>query len=218
MNSTFLHRLTSSISHFCERVWTSFAGDSIERSEFGPALLLAFVIEMGLPLAAPAQQPEFIDREPEIKAAYLYNFARYVEWPAAVDSKEFVIGVVGETPVAAPLATIAATKKINNRAIGIRRFKSEKDFQQCHILFVPAGQDPAVVTALLKKVRGTATLVVGEGPAFALNQGHIGFYAHQNSVKFEINSGSAQKAALKISSKLLNLGKIVGEKSANSGS
>lgn len=176
---------------------------------------MALVVIVGLPLAASAQQPEFVDREPEIKAAYLYNFARYVEWPATAESKEFVIGVIGETPVAGPLATIAATKKINNRTIAVRRFKSEKDFQKCHILFVPAGQDPAVVTALLNKTRGTATLVVGEGPAFARNQGHIGFYPEQNSVKFEINAGSAQKSALKISSKLLSLGKIVGEKSAN---
>jgi hypothetical protein len=202
-------------SQFGERRGTSFAGIDNEAIAVGRAMLLAVVIFTGLSLAAPAQQTEFIDREPEIKAAYLYNFARYVEWPAAAGRTEFVIGVIGETRVAAPLATIAGSKKVNNKPISIRRFRTAKDFQQCNMLFVPTGQDPILVTALLKKAGESATLVVGEDPLFAQKQGHIGFYVDQNSVKFEINSGSAQKSALKISSKLLSLGKIVGERPAN---
>ena len=180
-------------------------------SGFGWALRLAVAIVVGLTPALHAQQPEFIDREPEIKAAYLYNFARYVEWPDA-GTGEFVIGVVGETRVAAPLATIASTKKINRRSIVVRRFKTVKDFQHCHLLFIPADQDAKLVEAALKNVAKTPTLIVGEAPEFAVRQGHIGFYAEQNSVKFTINSGSAEKIGLKISSKLLSLGRIVGER------
>jgi hypothetical protein len=190
---------------------TAWRYSVLRRSGRWLALLLAVVYTAGLPLQSLAQQPEFIDREPEIKAAYLYNFGRYVEWPGDAP-KEFVIGVVGDNPVVAQLGKIAGSKKINGRTIVVRRFKSEKDFQQCQLLFVPAGQDAKLSAALVKKSHESATLIVGEDADFALKQGHIGFYADQNSVKFEINSGSAEKAGLKISSKLLSLGRIVGQK------
>ncbi len=141
-----------------------------------------------------AQQQDVIDREPEIKAAYLYNFGRYVEWPPSArsvgesGSPDFVIGVVGDSPVIAPLRTIAATKKVGGRAILIRQFKAATDFQACQVLFVPAGQDPELVAAILKKARETPTLVVGEVEGFALKQGQIGFYTDQNNMKFEINA------------------------------
>jgi len=168
-----------------------------------------------------AQQQDVIDREPEIKAAYLYNFGRYVEWPPSArpvgdsGSPNFVIGVVGDSPVVAPLRTIAATKKVEGRAILIRQFKAATDFQACQVLFVPAGQDPELVAAILKKARATPTLIVGEEEGFALKHGQIGFYTDQNNMKFEINVGSADKVGLKISSKLLSLGRIVGEKQGN---
>jgi hypothetical protein len=183
--------------------------------------LTVLLIIVGRPLVSWAQQPEVIDREPEIKAAYLYNFGRYVEWPASGRSNgesrspDFAIGVVGDSPVVAPLRTIAASKKVGGRAIVIRQFLAEKDFRPCQMLFVPAGQNPELVAAILKKARETATLVVGDEEGFALNQGQIAFYSDQNNMKFEINVGAAEKAGLKISSKLLSLGRIVGEKQGN---
>jgi hypothetical protein len=183
--------------------------------------LTVLLISVGHPLRSSAQQQDVIDREPEIKAAYLYNFGRYVEWPASArsvgdsGSPDFAIGVVGDSPVVAPLRTIAASKKVGGRAILVRQFKAATDFQPCQVLFVPAGQDPELVSAILKKARATATLIVGEEEGFALKQGQIGFYTDQNNMKFEINVGSADKVGLKISSKLLSLGRIVGEKQGN---
>ena len=150
---------------------------------------------MGRSLESSAQQQDVIDREPEIKAAYLYNFGRYVEWPAtappAGDSgpPDFVIGVIGDTPVIAPLRTIAATKRVGSRAIVIRQFRTERDFRPCQELFVPAGQNPELVAEILKKARETATLIVGDEEGFALKQGQIGFYTDENNMKFEINAG-----------------------------
>jgi len=202
------------------------AGASVDmargRTSFWRALCLTvLLVVMGHSLESPAQQQDVIDREPEIKAAYLYNFGRYVEWPAtappAGDSgpPDFVIGVVGDTSVIAPLRTIAATKKVGARAIVIRQFRAERDFRPCQELFVPAGQNPELVAEILKKARGTATLIVGDEVGFALKQGQIGFYTDENNMKFEINAAAAAKAGLKISSKLLSLGRIVGEKQGN---
>jgi hypothetical protein len=202
------------------------AGPSVDiargRTSFWRVLsLTVLLIIVGRPLESPAQQPDVIDREPEIKAAYLYNFGRYVEWPAAARSvgdsgpPDFVIGVVGDTPVIAPLRTIAASKKVGGRAIVVHQFRAEKDFRPCQELFVPAGQDPELVASILKKARETATLIAGDEEGFALKQGQIGFYTDENNMKFEINAAAAAKAGLKISSKLLSLGRIVGEKQGN---
>jgi hypothetical protein len=126
-----------------------------------------------------------------------------------------VIGVVGETAVLTPLRTIAATKKVGGRPIAVVEIKAEADYRPCQLLFVPAGQDPELVKAILRKAHPTATLVVGEDEGFALKHGHIGFYVEQNNMKFEINSAGAEKSGLKISSKLLSLGRIVGDRQGN---
>jgi hypothetical protein len=182
------------------------------------ALVLATILTSPR-LALPQQG--VIDREPEIKAAYLYNFARYVVWPAenaatgGSGAGDFLIGVVGETSALTPLRTIAATKKVAERSIALVEIKAEADYRPCQLLFVPSGQDPELVKSILKKAHETATLVVGEDDAFAVKHGHIGFYVDQNNMKFEINSAAAEKSGLKISSKLLSLGRIVGDKQAN---
>jgi hypothetical protein len=173
-------------------------------------MLPALFMLAGVSLTGFAQPPAFIDREPEIKAAYLYNFGRYVEWPAVQDPKVFIIGVVGDTPVTASLETIARNKMLNNKKITVQKIKVAADFKACDMLFVPAGQDAKVVDAVLAKAKQTSALIVGETPAFAANHGHIGFVTNQNVVKFDINTTSAQKTKLKISAKLLNLGRIVG--------
>jgi len=173
------------------------------------------------PRLTSAQEGGVIDREPEIKAAYLYNFGRYVEWPAenlpvgGSGSAAFVIGVVGDTPVLTPLRTIAATKKVAERPIALVEIKSLVDYRPCQLLFVPSGQDAELVKSILRRARGTATLVVGEDESFALKRGHIGFYVDQNNMKFEINPAGAEKSGLKISSRLLTLGRIVGDRRGN---
>lgn len=175
-------------------------------------MLSVLVILAGLTINVAAQPPAIIDREPEIKAAYLYNFGRYVQWPPGQDPNVFIIGVVGDTPVTASLETIARNKMLNNKKITVQKIKVAADFKACDMLFVPAGQDAKVVDAVLTKAKQTSALIVGETPAFALNHGHIGFFVNQNIVKFDINAASAEKTKLKISAKLLNLGRIVGDK------
>jgi hypothetical protein len=200
-------------------VSATVAGRSAGRFAILAALALATTLASPRPLVSA--QEGVIDREPEIKAAYLYNFGRYVEWPAenlpagGNASGAFVIGVVGETSVLTPLRTIAATKKVAGRPITLVEIKGEADYRPCQLLFIPAGQDPEFVNSILKKARATATLVVGEDEGFAVKHGHIGFYVEQNNMKFEINSLGAEKSGLKISSKLLSLGRIVGDRQGN---
>ena len=154
-------------------------------------------------------------RAAQVKSAYLYNFGKYVQWPANVMSvaeegdSPFVMGVVGHSPVLDPLRVIVRTKTLKNKQIAVRQFLDEEEYQTCHILFIPADQDEKLVAAILKRAQGSATLIVGESEGFAHRTGMINFYVGDNRLRFEINKGAAEKAGLKISALLLRLGKVV---------
>ncbi len=154
-----------------------------------------------------------INREYAIKAAYLYQFSRYVEWPAnsfASDTSPLIIGVLGADQFGGILEEIARTKKIDGHPIEIRRFPTMADYTPCQILFVSSSVDPEEQSAAIQKTRGSGVLLVGEDAGFADRGGTINFFLDENKIRFEINAESAKQDRLKISSKLLSLAKIVG--------
>ncbi len=149
--------------------------------------------------------------EYEIKAAFLYNFANFIDWPSktsADSNNTFVIGVCGDNPFNDSLEKIVSGKTINGRKIEIKYYKSYRDIKPCHILFVSQSEDSHI-----GKISGSATdwhmLTVGESSSFTRNGGVIAFYVEDRKIKFEINTANAKKADLKISSKLLKLARIV---------
>jgi hypothetical protein len=159
--------------------------------------------------------PSDIGREYAIKAAYLYNFAKYVEWPVeafANGSSPFVIGVLGKDPFGVNLDEIANTKKLEGRKIEIKRFASMNEYSPCHILFVPAAADAKLKETAAKKADNSMTLLVGEEAGFAEKGAVVNFFMESNRIRFEINPATAKRDKLKISSKLLSLAKIVEEK------
>ncbi len=163
--------------------------------------------------AARAQSDDDgIDREYAIKAAYLYQFGRYVQWPAATFADErspLVIGVLGQDPFGGILEEIARTKRIDGHPIVVRRFASMADYTACHILFITSSVAPEQKAAALQKLQGTPTLLVGEEPGFAKEGGAINFFLEENKIRFEINMEIAKQDQLKISSKLLSLARLV---------
>jgi hypothetical protein len=164
------------------------------------------------PLQAQSDDSPDISREYAIKAAYLYQFGRYVQWPAesfADGNAPLVIGVLGTDPFGGVLEDIARSKRIEGRPIVVRRFAAMADYTACHILFVPASVSPEQKAASLRKLQGTRTLLVGEEPGFAENGGTINFFLEENRIRFEINMEIAKQDQLKISSKLLSLAKII---------
>jgi hypothetical protein len=158
------------------------------------------------------ESPE-VSREYAIKAAYLYQFGRYVQWPDSAFANErspLVIGVLGVDPFNGILDEIARTKRIEGRQIVIRRFQTMAEYKPCHILFVSASVTPEQKAAAFEKAQGSPLLLVGEEPGFAEHGGKINFFLDENKVRFEINMEVAKQDRLKISSKLLSLAKIVG--------
>jgi uncharacterized protein DUF4154 len=159
------------------------------------------------------------DKEYQVKAAYLYNFGLYVEWPkelAGGIQGKFVIGVLGNDAIVGHLKKIAAAKKVRDLTIEVRHFKAADKCEVCHMLFIAATPDGEKkegpeerLSGALKHVKGKGVLIVGESEGFAEKGGCINFYIDDNKVKFEINQEAAKEERLQVSSRLLRLGKLV---------
>ena len=173
-------------------------------------LLVAIVALMAIISIAQARSDSSVD-EYEIKAAFLFNFANFVEWPSktpANDNSTFIIGICGDNPFGDSLNKTVSGKTVNGRKIEIKYFKSSRDLKPCHILFVSTSEDNHLAK-ISNAAKDWHMLTVGETSNFTRNGGIIGFLVEDKKIKFEINTANAKKAELKISSKLLKLAKVV---------
>jgi hypothetical protein len=173
-------------------------------------LLFAAILQAAA--APPAFTQPSTAQEYELKAAFLYNFAKFIEWPAAPQEENFIVGVYGEDPFGPKIDALFSGKAIRDNKIVVRRFHAVQELAPCHILFISepaAAQLPAVRSALEWKGM-PGVLLVGESAGFAQSGGMIGFFVEGGRVRFEINQKAAGSAGLKISSQLLKLARIVG--------
>jgi len=154
-----------------------------------------------------------------IKAGFIYNFAKFVEWPTAAfpqSDSPIVIGVLGTDPFGNTLDRIVEDKKIGTRGFIVKRYKWSKDLKDlrdCKILFVSASEK-AHIDEIVQVVKGLPILTVGETPGFAERGGMIRFTLEDNRVRFEVNVDAAHEADLNISSRLLTLAKIIPQATA----
>jgi hypothetical protein len=145
--------------------------------------------------------------EYRIKAAFIFNFAKFVEWPVEAlpaDNSPFVIGILGENPFGSDLEQTVAGKKINDHPITIRPFLTAGQATNCHILFISSSEQKRF-TEIIQGLRGSAVLTVAETDGFVAAGGMVNFLQEANKIRFQINDGAANAARLKISSKLLSL-------------
>jgi len=163
-------------------------------------------------LNAQEDDETMANREYRIKAAYLYQFGRYVEWPAKAFSdanSPFVIGVLEQDPLIPDLEQIAKIKKIQDRPIQIRRFSSPADIRACNILYLPASLSPETQVEVIRKIAGQGVLLVGDGNG-ALNAGGVmQFAVEDNKIRVVISRKAAEREGLTISAKLLQVARVV---------
>lgn len=154
---------------------------------------------------------EYPARHYQIKAAYLYNFTQFVEWPDSVflaADVPLVIGVVGEDPFGSYLDGIVTGELVNGHPLSIQRFKPGEEIKDCHILFINFPDiDQAV--EIIARAKGQSILTVSDMPGFLEIGGMIQFIASNQRIRFQINPEASESARLKISSKLLRLAEIV---------
>jgi YfiR/HmsC-like len=168
-----------------------------------PRVWLAGALLMALPLVALGSRAgaEGQAGEYELKAAFLYNFAKFVEWPSD-GGGSICLGIVGPDPFGPTLERLLAGKTVHERPLAIRRFASADAVEPCHLLFVSAAAAATYPAAIWTR---TGVLAVGEGDAFLATGGVIAFTKEGNKLRFTINAGAADRAQLKLSSQLLKL-------------
>ena len=184
-------------------------------------LILAISVSLGWTGETWSQVSDTSDSsEYLIKAGFIYNFAKFVEWPStafADADAPIVIGVVGVDPFGSLIDRIVEDKKIGSRGFVVKRFKWGKDLRDlkdCKILFV-SPSEKGHIDEILQLVKGLPILTVGETPGFAERGGIIRFTLEDNRVRFEVNVEAARQVNLNISSRLLTLAKIISPAAAN---
>jgi hypothetical protein len=149
--------------------------------------------------------------EYEVKAAFLYKFASFVEWPTETANASLCIAVLGHDPFGTVLDEVVKGKTINGRGFRIMRFKSDEEARDCHIVFISASEKGRV-SSILGRLQGSSILTVSDIPGFCQGGGIIEFDLQDQKVHFGINPQAGERAGLKISSKLLSVAKIVRER------
>lgn len=166
---------------------------------FGIALLL--ILFCIAPSAAAAAPTEY-----QVKAAYLYNFAKFITWPDAAfkDPKApFVIGVLGQNSFVDALEPLTQ-KRLRNRPIVVKHFNTIGEATHCHILYLSTAQDKDLENQL-NSLADHPVVSVGEGKRFASWGGMIQLTPLRGRLRFAINLGLADRVGIKIDAQLLSL-------------
>ena len=159
-------------------------------------------------LALPAQTPP--SREYQLKAAFLFNFAQFVEWPKgsfSTDSESFVIGISGENPFQSFLEELVAGEKVNGHPVTVRYYKPMEEIKNCHILFINQ-KEIKTGEQVSESLKNKNILTVSDASNFLGNGGMIRLFTKDNKIKIQINTEASKAANLVISSKLLRLAEI----------
>ena len=144
--------------------------------------------------------------EPEVKAAFLYNFTRYVEWPPGMSppSEPFRLCVVAEDVIRGAIKLTVAGESVNGRPLVMTEPQTPEEARTCQILFVGRSESQRA-SRLLAAVRDQPVLTVSDAARFAQQGGIIEFLLQDNRVRFDVNLSSAQRSQLRISSQLLRV-------------
>ncbi len=150
--------------------------------------------------------------EYEIKAAFLYNFAKFVEWPADVSRGQDVltIALLGRDPFGPVLDQMVTDKTVRGRRIVVRRIASVEEAQGCQIVYVGASEERHL-GEIIRSLAGRSVLTIGETDEFTSRGGIISFRLEEQKVRFAVNLQAAERARLTLSSQLLRLAQIVTE-------
>jgi hypothetical protein len=177
--------------------WTNVPARSV-------AILL--LVLCGAPGTVPAELSEY-----DVKAAFLFHFAQFVEWPGEAfkdASSPLTYCTIGEDRFRGALDESVKGKSVGGRPLRVLHLKQREQIEGCQVVFV-AIEEKKRLEETLAGAAGQAVLTVGETEHFARDGGMIGFFLEENKVRFEINLDAASKARLKISAKLLSLAKTV---------
>lgn len=148
-------------------------------------------------------------REYEIKAAFLYHFARFIEWPEEAEQEQIALCVLGEDPFGKTLDDLEG-KEVRSKTLTVRRLERGREAQRCHVLFISSSERERL-PQLLDTLRTAHVLTVGETDTFAREGGAIRLFEARNKIRFEVNLEVARRAGLTVSSRMLKLADVIEE-------
>jgi hypothetical protein len=163
------------------------------------AILATLLCSPGFHSAQRAKPAEY-----DVKAAFLYNFGKFVRWPVSRNRNDFRICVLGEDPFGSALDSIIAGETVDGRTVATRRIMVSADSAGCHIVFISLSEEKRLKDTL-EIVGRTGALTVSEIPNFTARGGMIGFVLADGRVRFEVNLVPADGAGLMFSSELLRV-------------
>ena len=166
--------------------------------------LIFFIVSCSITGNIIAQRQE---REANLKAVFIYNFTKYIEWDTTNADNIFTIGIIGSSPITESLLDIARMNTVDNKKIVIRHFTKPEEISYCNILFIPRKIPFSLESILDKVVRGMLT--ISEEDGYAKMGTAFNFVVNNDKLKFEANLRTISAEGLKASSQLLKLAKIV---------
>ena len=185
-----------------------------ERRSITKRLILLAALLFGL--RAEAQAP--MD-ESQVKAMFVYNFLKFVEWPSeSIRTKDpFVVLIIGEGSTADATERFLESKTIGARPLVVRRVSWDQSLAGRRAAFV-VERDAKKLHRVLDAAAAAGVLTIGEGESFTTRGGVIGLLVEDRKVRFDVDTSAAQKAGLRVSSKLLALTRVVHSSTDRSGS
>jgi hypothetical protein len=181
-------------------------------SERYVAVCLLTVIVTGLCIG-PVRGQSTTATEYELKAAFIFNFAKYIRWPASSThdaGKPFIIGIIGKDPFGQVLDDVMRGQRVDGRVVVVKRFVEIEESVNSDILFV-ASSERANLQSIFSVLRKSPVLTVSDLELFAERGGMIGLITEQSRVRFAINVEAFERVGLKPGSPLLRLARLVTE-------
>ncbi len=146
--------------------------------------------------------------EYEVKAAFIYNFLKFIEWPESAPSDSTInLCIIGDDPFGTAINPVEGDSK-SNKKILIKRYNKPTGLEGCKILFI-CRSEKRQLSDILNAIKNMNVLTISDTEGFAEQGVIINFYIQDNKIRFEINKNAADRAGLKISSRLLSLAKII---------
>ena len=176
-------------------------------------VLLTFAMALGATLSPGSAPAESAAGEYAVKAAFLLNFARLVEWPADAFSdarSPLTVGLLSADASSEQIQKFLEGKSVGSRKVAAQRIESAEEAAGFHMVFVGADSE-AEASEVAGATGGGPVLLVGESDGFATSGGAINFFTDGNKIRFEINPRAAEAAGLRVSSRLLRVAKIVSD-------
>jgi hypothetical protein len=173
---------------------------TINRMRYTLKILLAILLSFSFFSFAP---PE-VDTTAKMRAMYVYQFTKYIEWPASTKQGSFIVGVLGSTHVYQELLTSTANKKVGTQNLEVINYTNLSAVEKCQILLV-SKENADNIKDIVNKTKSNHTLVVTEKAGMAKLGAAISFIVQENKQKFELSKQNAEKNELRISANLETL-------------